>query len=99
MGEAKASEGIKGQKIEESKADKVHQGTLLRKGYAIDHAKKADSKQNMMFGFQATVDNVHEDVPSRGGIGERGGDRAEGGGRRQNAKQALKVTDDDFPTL
>jgi len=99
--EAREAEGVKG-KTEVSTAEKVHQGTILKKGYALDHAKKADSSINKMFGFQATVDD-DRDVPSRGGRGgrggNRGGDRGGRGGGRQNAKHALRVTDDDFPTL
>ena len=69
-------------------------------------AKTAD-KNNNMFGFGA-INQDEEQVPesSRGGRGGRGrggrghsGSIVNQGGRRQNAKQALKKTDDDFPTL
>jgi len=52
-------------------------------------------------GFGAV--RVDDDVPSRGGRGGRGrgGRQADtaGGQRRQNPKQALKKTEEDFPTL
>ena len=49
-------------------------------------------------GFQAD-DDEDERGDRRGGRGGRGGRDDQRGGRRQNAKAALKKTEEDFPTL
>lgn len=50
-------------------------------------------------GFQAEVDD-DERGDRRGGRGGRGGQADnQRGGRRTNAKAALKKTEEDFPTL
>jgi len=102
--EARAAEGIKGEKTKASDGGKTHQETVQKNQYLKGTVAKTADVNNNMFGFGAAP----EDEPvesSRGGRGGRGrGARGGGsivnqGGRRQNAKQALKKTDDDFPTL
>lgn len=57
-------------------------------------AKTSDSKVAELTGF-GTVADEDERGDRRGGRG--GGNQR--GGRRQNPKQALKKTEEDFPTL
>ena len=96
---ARAAEGIKGQKVLAHEATKTDvQTTVQQNTYLKDTVAKTADANNTYFGFSAVDDD--EEVPGRGGRGGRttdGGNR--GGARRQNPKQALKKTEDDFPTL
>lgn len=51
--------------------------------------------QNVLMGFQADDDDERDNRGGRGGRGQND----QRGGRRQNAKAALKKTEEDFPTL
>jgi len=107
--EARKTEGIKGIKTQQGLADKEKQTTVQQNKYAKDTLAKTADVNNVYLGFGNAVDE-DDDVPAgrggrggaRGGRGGRGGntDRGgRGGARRQNPKQALKKTEDDFPTL
>jgi hypothetical protein len=61
-------------------------------------------------GFSGVPDEEEQAPAARGGRGGRGGDRGgrggrgtaeagRGGARRQNPKQSLKKTEEDFPSL
>jgi hypothetical protein len=97
---ARQAEGIKGQKVEEVKESKTEKAsTLIYENRAEQYAKTADSN-NVLLGFGS----VKEEVDPRGGRPQRGrgGNQAQAsrqGGRRQNPKQALKLTEEDFPAL
>ena len=110
--EARAAEGIKGAKIVEVKSEKVHQTTVQQNTYlkgAI--AVTADQKVAELTGFASVADRDDED--GRGGRGGRGGARGgrggndrggrggndQKGGRRQNPRQSLRKTEEDFPSL
>jgi len=100
--EGRATEGLKGAKTQEFTDKKteavktVVQNTYL-KGTV---AKKSDATVASMTGFG----NVADEFEGENRRGGRGGDRggrggAQRGGRRSNPKQALKKTEEDFPTL
>lgn len=102
----RAAEGIKGQKIEEvtgSKAEKA--STLIKDLTSKDTYAKAAGENSELLGFAADEPQVEERA-ERGDRRERGGPRGRGGNqgarqgvRRVNPKQALRITDDDFPAL
>lgn len=115
--EARAPEGVKGEKVQALDAEKVKQSTVQQNQYAKDTlAKQADpNNDNVLLGFSQVPD---EDDERRGG--KRGGRGGHGGhghghghaqekrdhghahgnkGGRKNAKQALKMTEDDYPSL
>jgi len=101
--EARAPEGVKGQKVQALEQEKQKKSTVLQNQYAKDTLAKVPDANNVLFGFSQVPD---DDDDRRGG---RRGDRRGGhhedahghgkGGRRQNAKKALKITDEDFPSL
>lgn len=79
---------------------KEKQSTVQQKQAKADTGyAKSGNADRVHLGFKAEED---EPVDARGARGGRGGRNQEGGqrgGRRQNARQALKKTEDDFPTL
>lgn len=97
--EARQAEGIKGAKVQALDTTKSKQSTVLQNQYLKGAVAKTADANNVLFGFGAVKDD--DDVPSRGGRGRggRGGKEQRGGARRQNPKQALKKTDEEFPTL
>jgi hypothetical protein len=109
--EARATEGIKGAKVEQNQGEKVHQSTVMQNQYLKGvAAKTADVEVAKLTGFGSIADedfsgdNRGDRGDRRGGRGGRGGARggaadAQKGGRRQNPRQALKKTEEDFPTL
>lgn len=102
--EARAAEGIKGAKATQagrvgtSNVDTL--ATLDRKAYAVHNVVAGQGADLMGFGG-VNIDD--DEAPRRGGKGGRGGrgGQQNAGARpnRQNAKQALKKTEEDFPTL
>lgn len=92
------------EKVQENATTKEKQSTLQKKDLSAV-ATVGDKEGVQLFGFSGAPED--EDAPNRGGRaggrGGRGGRQEQatrqGGGRRQNAKQALKKTEDEFPTL
>lgn len=82
------------QKVEAA-GDKQKQSTVQQNAYMKTIHAKTTTENSVLLGVQADDDDV------RGGDrrGDRAGNAAQRGGRKQNAKQALKKTEDDFPTL
>ena len=92
--EARAAEKL-ATKVETG-GEKHKQSTVLQNQYMKSTVAKTTTANAVHFGFQADDDDVRGGDARRGG---RGGDAGQRGGRKQNAKQALKKTEDDFPTL
>lgn len=100
-GKKEARQGAKiSAKVEAVKDEKVHQSTILKNQYQKGAIAKTTGQNGALLGFQA-----EEYDAERGDRGDRRGgrggaaDAGRGGGRKQNARQALKKTEDDFPTL
>jgi hypothetical protein len=108
--EARKAEGVQGKKVEQFEANKVNQTTVLKTNYGMQTSVTAKTNGNLM-GFSGVPDEEEQAPAARGGRGGRGGDRggarggrgtadaARGGARRQNPKQSLKKTEEDFPSL
>jgi len=99
--EARAAEGIKGQKVQEVGETKTEKASTLAINQLKQntYAKTADAT-NAILGFGGVKEE--EQLPVRGRGAPRGRGGAQGGrptGGRKNAKQALKITDEDFPAL
>lgn len=107
--EGRGAEKISGVKVQAKASEKEHHSTVLKNQYGYGVYNKgafSQSDQKISIGFQAQGD---EEGPAEGGRGGRGGRGGKGrggrdlvsaaGGRRQTAKQALKKTEEDFPTL
>lgn len=101
---AREAEAIKGQKVEAG-AKKAAVTTIVTNLSGADtYAKVADPNVALLgFGSVAQEEPVAErrERGGRGGRG-RGGNQQTAprqGGRRPNAKQALKLTEEDFPAL
>ena len=91
----RASEGIKGQKVVANDATKVKQTTIQQNQYLKGAVAKTTGENALALGLTG-------DDEERGYGGNRGGRNQEGGqrgGRRGNAKQALRKTEEDFPSL
>lgn len=109
--EARQAEGIKGAKVEAHADEKEKQSTVLQNQYLKGGMAKTADVNNVYLGFGNVADDDEIPQRGRGGRGGRGGRRGGGdrdrahqeggnrGGRRQNAKHALKKTEDDFPSL
>ena len=100
--EVRKAEGITGTKVESNTTEKLHQSTLLQNQYQKDTLATQTDVNNVLFGFGNAKDEEEEvrgdkRAPKRGG--REGGQQAQKGGRRQNPKQSLKKTEDDYPTL
>jgi len=94
--EGRDAEGVKGTKVQANADEKSKQSTVVQNTYLKGTvAKVSDSKVAEMTGFGNVADEEFGD-------NRRGGKRTGGaqrGGRRQNPKQALKKTEEDFPSL
>lgn len=94
--EGREAEGVKGSKVLANESEKVKQSTVLQNQYLKGSvAKVPDSNVATMTGFGSVADD-DERGDRKGGRGGRDNQR---GGRRQNPRQALKKTEEDFPTL
>mmetsp|Transcript_40564 Transcript_40564/g.61826 ORF Transcript_40564/g.61826 Transcript_40564/m.61826 type:complete len:290 (-) Transcript_40564:188-1057(-) len=92
--QAREAEGIKGAKVQALEGEKEKQSTLVASSYGQGVTTNDGNKE--LFGFAAAP----EDEDDR--RGKRGAPRQaapQKGGRKQNAKQALKKTEEDFPSL
>lgn len=93
------AEGVKGVKVEGLKDEKVKQSTQQQNQYAKQTlAKTSDAEVAKLTGFGTIVDEEDVRGDRRGGRGGRD-TNTQRGGRRQNPKQALKKTEEDFPSL
>ena len=105
---ARKAEGLQN-KVLERKDEKEYQVTKQQNTYMKASMGKVVSENQNLLGFGEIKDDDDENpnYADRGaggaGRGGRGGRRnqegAQRGGRRQNAKAALKKTDEEFPTL
>jgi hypothetical protein len=96
--EGREAEGVKDAKVQANAEEKVKQATVLQNQYLKGSvAKTSDAQVAALTGFSAVPDD-DERTDRRGGRGGRD-NQAQRGGRRQNPKQALKKTEEDFPSL
>lgn len=96
--QGREAEGVKGVKVADAQQEKVKQSTQIQNLYNKDTiAKVADANVVKYTGFQNVVEEDERDN-RRGGRGGRDNNNQRGG-RRQNPKQALKKTEEDFPSL
>jgi len=94
--EGREAEGVKGSKVQANTDEKSKQSTVVQNTYLKGTvAKTSDSTVANMTGFGNVAD---EETDNRRG-GKRQGAGGQRGGRRQNPKQALKKTEEDFPSL
>lgn len=84
------------QKVEARGGEKEKQSTVLQNQYLKGAVAKTAHANGSLLGVQA--DEQESSAPPRGG-NRRGDGGAQRGGRKQNARQALKKTEDDFPAL
>lgn len=103
--QGREAEGFKEKNAQQATEQKVTQATLQQNQYLKGTvAKTSDVETAKLTGFGSIVDDEDTGRGGRGGRGRggRGGaqaDNAQRGGRRQNPKQSLKKTEEDFPTL
>jgi len=102
--EGREAEGLKGAKVQANAEEKNKQSTVVQNTYLKGTvAKTSDAKTAEMTGFGTVADEDFGGDNRRGGKrpegGQRGGKGGQRGGRRQNPKQALKKTEEDFPSL
>jgi len=94
--QGRATEGVKDAKVSVNDAEKVKQSTLQQNSYMKSTvAKTADAEVGALVGFGAVAD----EEPAQDRRGGRRDEKPQRGGRRQNAKVALKKTEEEFPSL
>lgn len=90
-------------KTQEKEGVKEKQSTVQQQQYMKGTYGKTTNENQELLGFGSVPDPVSDDERGGGGTRGRGGRRnqegGQRGGRRQNAKQALKKTEEDFPSL
>lgn len=94
--EARAAEGIKA-KTQANDRTKEYNVSKIQNQYQKNTIGKVVNANQALLGFGAKhLDRDEDDEEQKPRRNQEGGQR---GGRRQNPKQALKKTDDDFPSL
>lgn len=100
--EARKAEGVKAKTVEKTDA-KEKQSTVVQNTYMKGTSAPTTTENQALLGFGNVKDDSGDEEERGGGTRGRGGRRnqegGQRGGRRQNAKQALKKTEEDFPSL
>ena len=96
--EARAAQGVKDKNAKANAEVKEKQSTVLQAQAVKSTAFAAGGgTEKIHLGF--TADDNEPVGDRRGGRGGRNQEGGQRGGRRQNARAALKKTEDEFPTL